>query len=103
MPTRDEAVHAAAVNRLAEDLHRAGDHAEAAIQYSLAYDLWLQAGQPRDAAVAMLNTGTELCELSKYLGAANCLEVAASISSAIGDHALRSRCLDGLGLCRSRL
>jgi tetratricopeptide (TPR) repeat protein len=85
---------------LADELHLLGDHPEAAVQYSRAYDLWIRAGHIRDAAVAMLNAGAELCELSRYAGAVDCLEVAASLSHAIGDQDLRSRCLINLGICR---
>lgn len=85
---------------LADELHLIGDHSEAAIQYSMAYDLWIHSGQTRDAAVAMLNAGAELCELSRYGGAVDCLEVAASLSDAVGDQDLRSRCLINIGICR---
>jgi tetratricopeptide (TPR) repeat protein len=85
---------------LADELHLIGDHSEAAIQYSRAYDLWIGEGHTRDAAVAMLNAGAELCELSQYAGAVECLEVAANLSHSIGDQDLRSRCLINLGICR---
>lgn len=85
---------------MADELHLLGDHSEAAIQYSLAYDLWIKAGHTRDAAVAMLNAGAELCELARFNGAVDCLEVAAKLSNAIGDQDLRSRCLINLGICR---
>jgi tetratricopeptide (TPR) repeat protein len=88
---------------LADELHLLGDHSEAAIQYSRAYDLWIRAGHSRDAAVAMLNAGAELCELARFAGAVDCLEVAAGLSNAIGDQDLNSRCLINLGICRQGL
>lgn len=85
---------------LGDELHLLGDHSEAAVQYSIAYDLWIHTGHTRDAAVAMLNAGAELCELARFAGAVDCLEVAASLSLAIGDQDLQSRCVINIGICR---